>query len=109
MAEGGKQSLSWSGNLSCSLLKFWEEREALFPSCSLLRSRSKCGVERLGRPVYIGLGVGLEIHQHLVQFGTANSHWFVGYPQIREGSTPRAAWLIWGRCPVGLTGSLVLE
>ena len=71
--------------------------------------RSKCRAERLGRPVYIGLGVGLEIHQRLVQFGMANSHWSVGYPQIREGSTPRAAWLIWGRCPVGLTGSLVLE
>ena len=64
-----------------------EEREALFPSCSLLRSGSKCGAERLGRPVYIGL----EIHQRLVQFGMANSHWSVSYPQIREGSTPRAA------------------
>ena len=91
VAEGGKQSLSWSGNLNCSLLKFWEEREALFPSCSLLSSRSKCVAERLGRPVYIGLGVGLEIHQRLVQFRMANSHWSVGYPQIREGSTPRAA------------------
>ena len=90
VAEGGIQSLSWSGNLSCSLLKSWEEREVLFPSCSLLRSRSKCGAERLGRPVYIGL----EIHQRLVQIGMANSHWSVGYPQIREGSTPRAAWLI---------------
>ena len=80
-------------------------REALFPSCSLLRSRSKCRAERLGRPVYIGL----RIHQRLCQFGTANFHWSVSFLQIREDSTPRAAWLIWGRCPVGLTGSLVLE
>ena len=55
------------------------------------------------------LGVGLEIHQRLVQFGMANFHWSVSSPQIREDSTPRAAWLIWGRCPVSLTGSLVLE
>ena len=84
-------------------------REALFPSCSLLRSRSKCCAERLGRPVYIGLGVGLRIRQRLCQFGTANFHWSVSCLQIREDSTPRAAWLIWGRCPVGLAGSLVLE
>ena len=109
MAEGGRRSQACSWSPSCSLLESWEVREALFPSCSLLRSRSKCRAERLGWPVYIGLGVGLEIHQRLVQFGMANSHWSVSYPQIREGSTPRAAWLIWGRCPVGLTGSLVLE
>ena len=71
--------------------------------------RSKCGAERLGRPVYIGLGVGLRIHQRRGQIGTANSHWLLGSLQIRGDSTPRAAWLIWGRCPVGLAESLGLE
>ena len=84
-------------------------REALFPSCSLLRSRSEYRAERLGRPVYIGLGVGLRIHQTPGQSGTANFHWSVSYRQIRGDSTLRAAWLIWGRCPIGLAGSLVLE
>ena len=80
-------------------------REALFPSCSLLRSRSKCRAEGLDQPVYIGLG----IHQRLCQFGMANFHWSVSFLQIREDSTPWAAWLIWGCRAVGLSGSFPLE
>ena len=84
-------------------------REVLYPSCTPQERRPKCRAEGLDRPVYIGLGVGLRIHQTPGQSATVNSHWSVGYRQIREDSTPRAAWLIWGRCPVGLAGSLVLE
>ena len=84
-------------------------REALYLSCSLQKSRSKCRAEGLDQPVYIGLGVGLRIHQTPGQSGTANFHWSVGHRQIRGNSTPLAAWQIWGCCPAGLTGSLVLE
>ena len=63
----------------------------------------------MDRPVYIGLGVGLGIHKTPGLFGTANYHWLMSCRRIREAGTLRAAWLIWGRCPVGLTGSLVLE
>ena len=80
-------------------------REALFPSCSLLRSRSEYRAEGLDRPVYIGLG----IHQPPGQFGTANYHWSMSCRQIHGDSTPRAAWLIWGRRPVGLSGPFPLE
>ena len=54
-------------------------REALYPSCSLERSRSEYRAEGLDRPVYIGLGVGRRIHQTPGQSATANSHWSVGY------------------------------
>ena len=84
-------------------------REVLYPSCTPRERRPKCRAEGLDQPVYIGLSVGLRIHQTPGQLATANSHWSVGYRQIWKDSTPRAAWLIWGRCPVGLAGSLVLE
>ena len=84
-------------------------REVLYPSYTPQERRPKCRAEGLDRPVYIGLGVGLRIHQTPGQFGTANYHWLMSCRRIRGDGTPRAAWLIWGRCPVGLTGSLVLE
>ena len=84
-------------------------REVLYPSCMPQERRPKCRAEGLDRPVYIGLGVGLGIHQTPGLFGTTNYHWSMSCRRIREDGTPRAAWLIWGRCPVGLTGSLVLE
>ena len=84
-------------------------REVLFPSCTPQERRPKCRAEGLDRPVYIGLGVGLRIHQTPSQFGTANYHWSLGYRRIRKDSTQRAAWLIWGRCPVGPSGSFPLQ
>ena len=39
----------------------------------------------------------------------ANFHWSVSFLQIREDSTPRAAWLILGRRAAGLSGSFPLE
>ena len=92
--EGGRQSLSWAWNLSCSLLKFWEREEVLLPSCSLWRMRSKCRAEGLERPVYIGLGVGLPIHQAPGQIEGTNYHWLMAYLPMWQAGTPRAAWLI---------------
>ena len=80
-------------------------REVLFPSCSPQKSRPKCRAAGLERLVYIGLG----IHGTPGLFGTANFHWLLSYRQIRGAGTLPSAWMIWGRCPEGLTESLSLE
>ena len=60
-------------------------REVLFPSCTPQERRPKCRAEGLDRPVYIGLGLGLGIHQTPGQSGTGNYHWSMSYRRIRVG------------------------
>ena len=105
VAEGGRLSLSWSWSSSYAPQKSWEGRGVLIPSCSPQKSRPKCRAAGLERPVYIGLG----IHGTPGLFGTANYHWLLSCRWIREVGTLPSAWMIWGRCPEGLTGSLVLK
>ena len=57
--------------------------------------RSKCErAEGLEQAVYIGLSVGLWIHQAPVQIGESNYDWLTAYLPVRQAGTPRAAWLI---------------
>ena len=37
----------------------------------------------------------------------ANSHWLMGYLQSGKAGTLPSAWLMWGRCPLAVCGSLL--